>query len=330
MGFAEGDAARDVPGNRAVWVADSANFGGIQGFWISAWQAATLIPPKGFGWASNAPVVTGPPPASGPVEVDRVALLSDVMGGTVSRERYAELLPHVADALIRSDCFTVNRIAQWVAQIGHESVGLKFWRELWGPTADQRSYEGRKDLGNNQTGDGQRFLGRGPIQITGRHNYGVLSAWSHDRGYVDSPTYFVDNPQLLESDQYGFLGAIWYWTVARANINSMADRRDLEGVTRAINGGLNGLADRRARFDRALSRGDALLSLVTAPDEPAPEPETVVEEPGLVVVDEYGPPEQLVEAPWSEIVELLRENNTLLRQLARVNVEMAGLMAEEK
>jgi len=315
MGFADGPDAAGVPGNRAVWVADSANFGGIQGFWISAHQAGTLIPWKGYCHAANAPALAAPPPPA-PGELDRVTLLSEVMGGTVSRQRYEELLPRVADALIRSDCLNVNRVSMWIAQVGHESVGFKYFRELWGPTSDQQSYEGRRDLGNTQPGDGHRFLGRGPIQITGRHNYTVMSQWAFDRGYIDDPQLFVNNPTLLETDEWAFYPAIWYWTTARSTINAMSDARDLEGVTRAINGGLNGLPDRRSRYDRALSRGDALLSLIHTPDPEPPPPEP---EPEIPVV------------AWAdEVLDLLRENNALLRQLAAVNVSMAAIVAEGK
>src|SRR5699024_9912123 len=71
---------------------------------------------------------------------------------------------------------------------------------------------------------------------------------------------FEAHPHLVRSDpRWGFLAASWYWVVARPNINPMSDARDLEGVTRAINGGLNGLADRRERYNRALSMGDRLM-----------------------------------------------------------------------
>lgn len=169
-------------------------------------------------------------------------------------------------AMLQAGCTTVNRAAMWCAQLGHESAGLKFMREIWGPTAAQRRYEGRTDLGNTQPGDGKRFAGHGPIQITGRHNHTLVSRWAHSKGYVPTPDYFVDRPDELAGDQYGFLGAVWYWTVARPAINGMCDRGDLVGVTRAINGGTNGLTDRRTRWERGLRLGNALLpsSMATA------------------------------------------------------------------
>lgn len=201
--------------------------------------------------------------AKGPIQdrvvdkVDDVQVLSDVMGGSLSRDRYAELLPAVKKSLHDCGCTTVPRIAMWCAQIGHESGGLKWMEEI----ADGSAYEGRQDLGNTQPGDGCRFKGHGPIQVTGRHNHAVLSEWAFSEGYVSSPTFFVDSPELLASNEYGFLGVTWYWTTQR-RMNEASDNRDLETATRYVNGGLNGLSDRRARYDRALGMGDRLLSLV--------------------------------------------------------------------
>ncbi|AJA43701.1 lysin A, protease C39 domain [Mycobacterium phage Milly] len=247
----------DNPALRAVWIADS----GFQpqGYWISFDQLASLIPPKGYAYADAAPVGGGPAP-SGPDPVD---VLSQAMGGRLSRERYAALLPAVAQALAECQCGTVERVAMWCAQIGHESGGLYYMEEI----ADGSAYEGRLDLGNTQPGDGKRFKGRGPIQITGRSNYTRLSQWAFDKGLVPSPTFFVDDPAQLASDRYGFLGVVWYWTVARPQINSMCDANDLDGVTRAINGGLNGIDDRRARWDRCRAMGAALLAITTTQED---------------------------------------------------------------
>ena len=196
----------------------------------------------------------GAPDASG------VDILSEAMGGAVSEDRYRQLLPAVADALIKSDCTNVNRIAMWCAQIGHESVGLKYMKEI-GDAAYFSKYNNRADLGNGPT-DGPRYPGRGPIQITGRFNYRKLSQWAHGKGYVPSPSFFEDHPEKLELDEYAFLGAIWYWTVARADINALSDNRDLETVTRRINGGLTGIDDRRTRYNRAQAMGNRLLALL--------------------------------------------------------------------
>lgn len=183
-----------------------------------------------------------------------VSTLSKAMGGRVSTARYAQLLPHVELALSRADCNTIARRAMALAQIGTESGGLQWMTEL----ASGAAYEGRSDLGNVRAGDGMRFKGRGPIQVTGRHNYTNLSIWAHRNGFVPTSTYFVDNPHKLAEDQYAFLGFVWYWVAARP-MNSYADAKNIVGATRAVNGGLNGLGDRTARWVRCLALGSALM-----------------------------------------------------------------------
>ncbi|WP_395308322.1 C39 family peptidase [Mycobacterium sp. AMU20-3851] len=243
----------DTPGGRALWIADS----GFDPFnyWISFDQAATLIPPKGYCYAD---VDVNPLAPDSPSD-QTAEILMRAMGGSVSFDRYRALLPAVSRALQESDCTSEGRIAMWLAQIGHESGGLKYMEEI----ADGSAYEGRRDLGNLQHDDGRRFKGRGPIQVTGRHNYTQVSQWAHSRGLVPSPTFFVDSPELLGNDEFGFLGAVWYWTVARPDINAQADADDLEGVTRRINGGVNGLEDRMLRWNRCRAMGSELKALLT-------------------------------------------------------------------
>ena len=182
--------------------------------------------------------------------------LSEAMGGALPLDRYGELLPAFTNAMVAAGCTTVERAAMWCAQIGHESVGLRYMEEI----ADGAAYNGRADLGNTQPGDGPRFKGSGPIQLTGRANFRAFSQWCHSKGWVDTPTWFEDRPQVVRIDpHWGFLAATWYWTVARPQINALADARDLVGVTRAINGGTNGLPDRQLRYQRCLNLGARLL-----------------------------------------------------------------------
>lgn len=133
------------------------------------------------------------------------------------------------------------RAAAFLAQIGHESGRFNFLHELWGPTPAQLTYEGRRDLGNVQNGDGYRFRGRGLIQITGRVNYDSVSkALKHD---------FVSNPDDLALPEWSALSAAWFWCVH--GCNPLADTGKFEAITRAINGGLNGLADREKLWEQA-------------------------------------------------------------------------------
>lgn len=181
----------------------------------------------------------------------------------LSEARAAQILPTMQDGLQRAQCTNVNRIAMFVAQTGHEADNFATTEEY----ASGAAYEGNLELGNTQPGDGVRFKGRSWIQITGRNNYTAFSRWANTNGIVPSVGFFVENPTKLAELQYAGVGAAWYWTVARSDINALSDRQDLETVTRRINGGTNGLADRRARYNRALLQGDALLQLL-APTEP--------------------------------------------------------------
>ena len=135
-----------------------------------------------------------------------------------------------------------KRVAAFIAQIGHESGQLKYVKEIWGPTAAQAKYEGRKDLGNTVTGDGSKYRGRGLIQITGRANY---MACGEGLG-LD----LIKQPELLEKPQHACMSAAWFWTTK--GLNTLADAGQFDKITRRINGGQNGAADRQALYARAL------------------------------------------------------------------------------
>lgn len=161
---------------------------------------------------------------------------------------------------------TLTRQAAFLAQIGHESEGLLFFKELWGanPSESQARYErditvpwpsspaeSREEafkvnrlaymLGNSEPGDGKRFMGRGPIQITGRRNYGVMGP-KLGLDLIQFPTLIEDSMHACRS-----AGAFWQWK----DCNDFADSNDFIGLTRRINGGTNGLTDRLARWAKA-------------------------------------------------------------------------------
>lgn len=150
-----------------------------------------------------------------------------------------------AGSLLRSmdefDIATPRRVAMFLAQVGHESGGLRYLREIWGPTKAQAGYEGRRDLGNTEPGDGFRFRGRGLIQITGRANY---AAAGRALG-VD----LLAEPEMLEQPGLAARSAAWWW--AAHGLNELADTGDVRACTRRINGGLNGIDDREDRFRAA-------------------------------------------------------------------------------
>lgn len=139
---------------------------------------------------------------------------------------------------------TKMRIAAFLAQIGHESGSLVYSKELGGPSYFAK-YDGRKDLGNVQPGDGCRFAGRGLLQITGRANYQKVSQalFGDDR--------LLKTPELLEQPEWAAKSAAWFWSTR--NLNSLADADRFTDLTKAINGGTNGIDDRRARYKYALT-----------------------------------------------------------------------------
>ena len=136
-------------------------------------------------------------------------------------------------------------IAAFLAQLGHESGGLQWTREIWGPTVAQRAYEPpsekAKELGNTRPGDGQRFCGRGLIQITGRANY-ALAAVALD---LD----LLNHPELLEQPEHAAMSAAWFWW--NKKLTPLALAGDFVTLTRRINGGTNGLADRQTLYAAA-------------------------------------------------------------------------------
>jgi len=125
---------------------------------------------------------------------------------------------------------TQARKAAFLATVIHESGHFRYTREI----ASGAAYEGRKDLGNIYKGDGVKFRGRGLIQLTGRSNY--------ERASKALGVDFVSNPQLLEQPRYATQVSCWWW--ADKGLNEIADTGDFRKVTRIVNGGLTGWADR--------------------------------------------------------------------------------------
>jgi putative chitinase len=165
-------------------------------------------------------------------------------------DRAAALLPFLQGALAEFGIDAPARSAAFLAQVAHESGQFRFMEELWGPTSQQLRYEPVTDLstalGNTDVGDGKRFKGRGPIQITGRANY---------RTYGDLLSLdLVADPPRAAAPEVGFRTAGLYWK--KNGLNELADRVTDDAfklITKRINGGLNGLAERRAFYSVAKS-----------------------------------------------------------------------------
>lgn len=154
-------------------------------------------------------------------------------------------LPHLNQALQAYAVDTMLRTAAFVAQLAHESAEFRFMEELWGPTPAQLRYEPPADLaerlGNSQPGDGKRFKGRGPIQITGRYNY---------RKYGELLGVDLEaQPESAAQPGLAFAIAGLFWV--SNGLNELADAEQFITITKRINGGTNGLADRRQYYERA-------------------------------------------------------------------------------
>ncbi len=163
------------------------------------------------------------------------ALMPDAK--VVAVKEYFEPLHRGMDA---NGIDTPLRKAHFLAQLGHESCDLRYCEEI----ADGAAYEGRTDLGNTHPGDGPKFKGRGLIQITGRFNYSAYGRHK-ERDFLTPANYeLVAKDPALAVDV-----SCWFWT--KHGLNALADADDVRAVTKVINGGYNGLADRQSRLLRA-------------------------------------------------------------------------------
>lgn len=149
--------------------------------------------------------------------------------------QYEALAHELGEAMHQHHITTPRRAAMFIAQTCHESGGYRWREEL----ADGSAYEGRRDLGNTERGDGRRFKGRGFIQITGRANYRAISKALHED--------FIGHPERLALE--AAVSAAWWWETH--GLNQLADTGDFVVVTRRINGGTNGLLDRQSYYRRA-------------------------------------------------------------------------------
>jgi len=135
-----------------------------------------------------------------------------------------------------------ERLCHFLAQLAHESGGFYYSEEI----ASGQAYEGRQDLGNVELGDGQRYKGRGLIQLTGRYNYRVYGK----RLGID----LEGNPELAKTPDIAVRVAVLYWSLNK--LNGLADAGDFHAITRKINGGLNGLNNRWTWLNRFMTAYD--------------------------------------------------------------------------
>jgi predicted chitinase len=212
--------------------------------WEAAWERATTEQRQEFTdlWrAQGSPAAPAPP-----AELVTMAQATAVFTRSPSASQLADL-----NSCLRRFAFnTPARIRHFLAQVGHESGGLRWMLEL----ASGDAYEGRQDLGNTRTGDGRRFKGAGAIQLTGRYNYQRFADYIKDPDVMDGASYV--------SIRYPFTSAGFWWHLNA--INAFVDQgASCRQVSAKVNGRdpANGLADREAYFARAV----AAISLAGRP-----------------------------------------------------------------
>ena len=151
---------------------------------------------------------------------------------------------HLADLNRCITKFSINtkaRLRHFIAQTSHES-GLGKWTQELGGTSYCSKYDGRKDLGNTQPGDGCKYKGAGYIQLTGRYNYQKFSNYIGDKKVMNGCSYVATN--------YPWTSAGYWWY--SNGLNSLCDKgASVETITKKVNGGLNGLASRKKYYDKA-------------------------------------------------------------------------------
>jgi putative chitinase len=184
-------------------------------------------------------------------------------------EKWIDALNEAADTY---EIDTPLRQAHWLAQCAHESGHFRFVSEnlnysadalvrtfrKYFPTLDAarpyarqpvriaaKVYANRMGNGSEATRDGWTYRGRGLIQLTGKDNY---VAFGEEIGRVDD---VLATPELISEPDLAALSAAWFWH--RNGLNALADADDVEAVTRRINGGVNGLAERQRLLDQACS-----------------------------------------------------------------------------
>lgn len=161
--------------------------------------------------------------------------VTEIYGRKLTDQQFVDLM----NCLTQFNINTPARMRHFLSQTAHESGGLRWVKEL----ASGNAYDGRRDLGNTVPGDGPRFKGAGAIQLTGRTNYQAFANFMGDKRIMEGCDYV--------STKYPFTSAGFWWH--NNGMNALCDRgASVEQVTRKVNGGINGLADRQKYFQKAL------------------------------------------------------------------------------
>lgn len=147
-------------------------------------------------------------------------------------------LPYISAALAWGNIVTPADVCAFFAHLAHESGEYRYMREIH----DGSDYEGRLDLGNTEPGDGRRYPGRGPIQVTGR---AAARAAGQALG-ID----FEEHPEKMELPEWGTKVAVWFWTRYKPVLQPAAKAEWFHVTQRLVNGGENGWDDRLQYYHR--------------------------------------------------------------------------------
>lgn len=161
------------------------------------------------------------------------------------------IAPYLQECFDLYDISNKQRKAAFVAEASHETMGFYALKEIWGPTPTQSRYQCRVDLGNVHPGDGVKYMGRGLFQYTGYYNYWslgpeLIAMLGANAGVPD----FILNPEKLQEPRWAVLSAGNYWN--KNKFNPIADKGNIDTISKVINGGRNGLLERRALYVKAL------------------------------------------------------------------------------
>lgn len=203
------------------------SFGPVTESKVKEWQSANGLVADGIvgqsTWNKMFPSST---PSAGNLKIE-------ALKGVVPDNVIAQ----IPDTAVKFNITTNLRLAHFLAQCAHESGNFKWTTEL----ASGAAYEGRKDLGNTQPGDGVKFKGRGYIQLTGRANYTQFSKFCNED--------CVANPGLVAT-KYPMMSAAYFFD--RNKLWSICDQGATDAVvtkvSKRVNGGTNGLQDRLDKF----------------------------------------------------------------------------------
>jgi putative chitinase len=193
-------------------------------------------------------------------------VISSATGSTLANAE--KFRPYLNRYMRKYEINTPQRVMAFLSQIGHESANLSTTQEY----ASGSAYEGRSDLGNTNTGDGVKFKGRGLIQVTGRFNYqNVKEYFGWD---------VVNNPELLQEPEKATEVSAWWWSNrirGGKNLNQWSDELDptksvydgnnnyvFTEITKAINGGTNGLSSRQQLYENARSQYGTIKRMISS------------------------------------------------------------------